>query len=210
LHYDQVVKRRYHFTYDTSSVTSRSRLTTAKECADDNQADCLPPLTFSYQTGVAGVTAGTGTTPAGSSNSLVGGRFDFNGDGNPDLAVRTTVDFTTPIIGVLAGNGRHYGSVPNHRLHGQGGSMSIYTYDPEAMAVRLFAEIPGVGWIRHPLRLGPDGRLYGAGTYRAEGDFAYEFFVIQEGTAQVVRGGEHVTDLGPGYFIRLMIVSENR
>jgi CRP/FNR family transcriptional regulator, cyclic AMP receptor protein len=34
-----------------------------------------------------------------------------------------------------------------------------------------------------------------------EGDFAYEFFVIQEGTAQVVRGGEHVTDLGPGDFM---------
>ena len=33
-----------------------------------------------------------------------------------------------------------------------------------------------------------------------EGAFAYEFFVIEEGTAEVLRGGEHVADLGPGDF----------
>jgi CRP/FNR family cyclic AMP-dependent transcriptional regulator len=31
-----------------------------------------------------------------------------------------------------------------------------------------------------------------------EGDFAYEFFLIEEGTASVEVDGEHVTDLGPG------------
>jgi CRP-like cAMP-binding protein len=30
-----------------------------------------------------------------------------------------------------------------------------------------------------------------------EGSFAYEFFVIEDGTAQVRVGGEHVADLGP-------------
>jgi RHS repeat-associated protein len=80
------VKRKYVFTYNSaSSVTSRSRLTSAKECADDAEQECLAPLTFSYQTGVAGVTAGAGTAPAGSSNSLVQGRFDFNGDGKDDV-----------------------------------------------------------------------------------------------------------------------------
>jgi CRP-like cAMP-binding protein len=34
----------------------------------------------------------------------------------------------------------------------------------------------------------------------SEGDFAYEFFVILEGTAEVTRAGEHVADLGPGEF----------
>jgi CRP/FNR family transcriptional regulator, cyclic AMP receptor protein len=33
-----------------------------------------------------------------------------------------------------------------------------------------------------------------------EGRFAYEFFVIEEGTAEVVRAGEHVDDVGPGDF----------
>jgi CRP/FNR family transcriptional regulator, cyclic AMP receptor protein len=33
-----------------------------------------------------------------------------------------------------------------------------------------------------------------------EGDFSYEFFAIEDGTAEVTRGGEHVADLGPGDF----------
>lgn len=33
-----------------------------------------------------------------------------------------------------------------------------------------------------------------------EGDFSYEFMAIEEGEAEVTRGGEHVADLGPGDF----------
>jgi CRP/FNR family transcriptional regulator, cyclic AMP receptor protein len=33
-----------------------------------------------------------------------------------------------------------------------------------------------------------------------EGDFAYEFMAIQDGEAEVLRGGDHVADLGPGDF----------
>jgi CRP/FNR family transcriptional regulator, cyclic AMP receptor protein len=33
-----------------------------------------------------------------------------------------------------------------------------------------------------------------------EGDFSYEFFAIEEGEAEVTRGGDHVADLGPGDF----------
>lgn len=33
-----------------------------------------------------------------------------------------------------------------------------------------------------------------------EGDFAHEFFVIEEGSAMVTRGQEHVAELGPGDF----------
>jgi CRP-like cAMP-binding protein len=33
-----------------------------------------------------------------------------------------------------------------------------------------------------------------------EGDFSYQFFAIEEGTAQVLRGDEHVADLRPGDF----------
>ena len=34
-----------------------------------------------------------------------------------------------------------------------------------------------------------------------EGEFAYEFMVIQDGRAEVTRDGEHVADLGPGDFL---------
>src|SRR3954447_10163029 len=34
----------------------------------------------------------------------------------------------------------------------------------------------------------------------SEGRFGYEFFVIEDGTAEVVRGQEHIADLGPGDF----------
>jgi CRP/FNR family transcriptional regulator, cyclic AMP receptor protein len=33
-----------------------------------------------------------------------------------------------------------------------------------------------------------------------EGDFSYEFMVIEEGEAEVSRHGEHLADLGPGDF----------
>lgn len=33
-----------------------------------------------------------------------------------------------------------------------------------------------------------------------EGDFSYEFMAIEEGEAEVTRGGEHVAELGPGDF----------
>lgn len=33
-----------------------------------------------------------------------------------------------------------------------------------------------------------------------QGRFSYEFFVIEDGTAEVTQGGQHVADLGPGDF----------
>jgi CRP/FNR family transcriptional regulator, cyclic AMP receptor protein len=33
-----------------------------------------------------------------------------------------------------------------------------------------------------------------------EGDFSYELMAIEEGRAEVLRGGEHVAELGPGDF----------
>jgi CRP-like cAMP-binding protein len=34
-----------------------------------------------------------------------------------------------------------------------------------------------------------------------QGEFAYEFIVIESGQAEVTRDGEHVADLGPGDFL---------
>ena len=42
-----------------------------------------------------------------------------------------------------------------------------------------------------------------------QGEFAYEFFVIEEGTAEVMRDGERIAELGPGDFLGEMgIVSK--
>src|SRR3954447_11663578 len=38
------------------------------------------------------------------------------------------------------------------------------------------------------------------------GRFGYEFFVIENGTAEVVRGDEHIADLGPGDFFGEMAI----
>ena len=34
-----------------------------------------------------------------------------------------------------------------------------------------------------------------------EGDFAWEFFAIEDGTAEVRKGDQHIADLGPGDFL---------
>ena len=40
----------------------------------------------------------------------------------------------------------------------------------------------------------------------SEGRFGYEFFVIENGTAEVVHGEEHIADLGPGDFFGEMAI----
>jgi len=41
-----------------------------------------------------------------------------------------------------------------------------------------------------------------------QGEFAYEFFVIEDGAAEVLRDGQHVADLGPGDFLGEMGIIE--
>ena len=41
-----------------------------------------------------------------------------------------------------------------------------------------------------------------------EGDYAYEFMAIEEGEADVIRGGEHIATLGPGDFFGEIAVLE--
>ena len=43
-----------------------------------------------------------------------------------------------------------------------------------------------------------------------QGEFAYEFFVIQEGSAEVLRDGQHIADLGPGDFFGELSVLDGR
>ena len=41
-----------------------------------------------------------------------------------------------------------------------------------------------------------------------QGEFAYEFFVIEQGGAEVLRDGDHIADLGPGDFLGEMGIVE--
>lgn len=44
-----------------------------------------------------------------------------------------------------------------------------------------------------------------------EGEIGHEFFVIDQGTAEVTRGGQHVADLGPGdFFGEMALLEEDR
>jgi CRP/FNR family transcriptional regulator, cyclic AMP receptor protein len=44
-----------------------------------------------------------------------------------------------------------------------------------------------------------------------EGRFPHEFFVIEEGTVEVIKGGQHLADLGPGdFFGEIAIVEHER
>ena len=44
-----------------------------------------------------------------------------------------------------------------------------------------------------------------------QGELAWEFFVILDGSAEVLRDGDHVTDLGPGdFFGELALVGGDR
>jgi CRP-like cAMP-binding protein len=44
-----------------------------------------------------------------------------------------------------------------------------------------------------------------------QGNFAHEFFVLLDGTVEVTKDGEHVTDLGPGdFFGEIALVGHER
>ena len=44
-----------------------------------------------------------------------------------------------------------------------------------------------------------------------EGDFSYQFMAIEEGQAEVLRGDEHVADLGPGdFFGEMGLIEKDR
>jgi RHS repeat-associated protein len=96
------VVRKYTFGHASSTVTGRSLLTTAKECADEAESNCFLPISFTYQVGVGGVTAGATAAPASSSNALRKGRYDFNGDGRQDIMYTSG---STVMVALGAGNG---------------------------------------------------------------------------------------------------------
>jgi hypothetical protein len=79
----------YFLGYVASPLTGRNELNTVKECADAAGTNCLIPTTVSYQPGSPGLstTLNTALTTGG---ALLTARYDFNGDGYPDLLYNPT------------------------------------------------------------------------------------------------------------------------
>jgi RHS repeat-associated protein len=82
--YAAALVRRYNVSYESAlSNTSKSRVQSIQECADAAGTDCLSATTFTYQNGVAGVTAevSSGVSLPASANLPI----DVNGDGRTDV-----------------------------------------------------------------------------------------------------------------------------
>ena len=82
--------------------------------------------------------------------------------------------------------------------------------DPKHLAnVELFADLS-----RHELeevaRQADEIDVAAGKRLVSEGRFGYEFFVIEDGTAEVVRDEQHVADLGPGDFFGEMALLGER
>ena len=76
-------------------------------------------------------------------------------------------------------------------------------------AVPLFAALSAAD--RRRLAQWADEVEVGAGTPLVrEGDFAYEFFVIEEGVAEVTHDDEVLTELGPGDFFGEIALTATR
>jgi RHS repeat-associated protein len=83
------VVKDYFLGYQASPLTGREELITVKECADSAGSNCLLPTTISYQTGSPGVST-VSNTALSSSGAFVTAKYDFNGDGYPDLLYNPT------------------------------------------------------------------------------------------------------------------------
>jgi CRP-like cAMP-binding protein len=67
-------------------------------------------------------------------------------------------------------------------------------------SIALFESLPRDG--RRTVAQHADELDVGEGTELVrQGEFAYEFFVLEDGTADVMRDGECIAELGPGDFL---------
>jgi RHS repeat-associated protein len=87
--YSGTVVKDYFLGYQASPTTGRNELISVEECADSAKSNCLLPTAITYQNGSAGVST-TATTAVSSSGALLAARYDFNGDGYPDLVYNPT------------------------------------------------------------------------------------------------------------------------
>jgi CRP-like cAMP-binding protein len=75
--------------------------------------------------------------------------------------------------------------------------------------IGIFAGLPD-DELRHIANLAAEVSVPAGKELVREGDYSYDVLAIEEGTAEVTRGGEHVATLGPGDVIGEMGVLERR
>jgi CRP-like cAMP-binding protein len=72
--------------------------------------------------------------------------------------------------------------------------------DPSRLkSIPLFKEIPDEE-LREIATFADEASVQEGSHLVEEGDYSYEFMAIEEGTAEVLRDGQHVADLNPGDF----------
>jgi RHS repeat-associated protein len=103
------VVKDYFLGYQISPLTGREELITVKECADSAGSNCLIPTTVGYQGGSPGVS--TVSNSAVSGQFFVQSRYDFNGDGYPDLV--TAISTAGGNYFVAFGSASGYGTPVN-------------------------------------------------------------------------------------------------
>src|ERR1700733_3899467 len=79
----------YFLAYQASPTTGRDELISVQECADSAQSNCLLATNVAYQSGSLGVST-VSNTALSSGGALLTAKYDFNGDGYPDLLYNTT------------------------------------------------------------------------------------------------------------------------
>src|SRR5258708_4726728 len=140
--YTGTTVKKYVLTYQTSPTTGRNELKQVQECADSGATNCLAPTTVTYQSGTLGI-SGTATTAVSSAPQILNAKYDFNGDGYPDLVyysgstwyvvfgsasgygtpVNTGVTSASALFGDLQGKGT------DEILANNGGTYYYYTWN---------------------------------------------------------------------------------
>jgi RHS repeat-associated protein len=136
------VLKDYFLGYQSSPVTGREELISLKECADSAQANCLLPSAFAYTAPAIGVANTPTAAPAGISAA----RYDFNGDGIPDLVYisgaswfvefGSTSGFSAPVNTGISSSSSHvlFGNLTGGKEDGLlvatvGGDWTYYLYN---------------------------------------------------------------------------------
>lgn len=107
---------------------------------------------------------------------------------------------------VLVPDGRLFGATPDWSLWDKDGGMNIYVYDPAVNRVQFLKQIPHFGGEHNEMVLGPDGKLYGSGTYIRAGDHSQAgVFSLDPKTGEVRDygpvGPRHDPNIAYGYWI---------
>lgn len=104
INYNTTVIRDYFLGYTTSPTTGRNELNSIKECADAAQSDCLLPTAIAY-TGTTPGLGGSSSSALTSSGTGLVAKYDFNGDGIPDLIYCPDANNTYVAFGSASGYG---------------------------------------------------------------------------------------------------------